>query len=474
VNGLTDAMRIAIVAPPWYPLPPRGYGGTELVVHLLHTELRRMGHEVRVFGAEGSEPGVTPLADAAWSRDLGGDEETPRLTTYLARVFATLEGERFDVVHDHAGPEGLLLALYSNVAPVVVHTIHGELLEPLCAFYTEVMHRARLCAISLSQAASAPALKLAGIVHNAVELPPAPPSQVHERYFIEVARITPDKGQHLAIALARRTGRKLILAGKVERSGEGERYFEEEVEPHLGPTVEYYPNVAGTQKTRLIARAAAGVFPLQWSEPFGLAMVECMVAGTPVLALRTAGGIKLPLPSADPSRVDACVDDLVAAGLLERAGDIGARHGVGIVDHIEDRIVGLKVRDIYEVPAAAVILPAHQELERLVCTIHQNQFKPQLDRQWAYLVYAGLWWEPLRQDLDAYMERVNERVSGTIGVRLYKGGARVVTRSSPNAVYDASLASFAESGGLFSQAAAPGFIELFSLQSRMAWRLRNE
>ena len=160
--------------------------------------------------------------------------------------------------------------------------------------------------------------------------------------------------------------------------------------------------------------------------------------------------------------------------LLEETARVAARHGVGIVDQIEDRIVGLKVRDIYEVPAAAVILPAHQELERLVCTIHQNQFKPQLDRQWAYLVYAGLWWEPLRGDLDAYMERVNERVSGTIGVRLYKGGARVVTRSSPNAVYDASLASFAESGGLFSQAAAPGFIELFSLQSRMAWRLRHE
>ncbi len=93
--------------------------------------------------------------------------------------------------------------------------------------------------------------------------------------------------------------------------------------------------------------------------------------------------------------------------LLEQVAAIGARHGVGIVDHIEDRIVGLKVRDIYEVPAAAIVLPAHQEIERLVCTIHENQFKPQLDRQWAYLVYAGLWWEPLRADLDAYMERVN-------------------------------------------------------------------
>ena len=82
--------------------------------------------------------------------------------------------------------------------------------------------------------------------------------------------------------------------------------------------------------------------------------------------------------------------------------------------------------------------------------------------------------KPLRADLDAYMERVNERVSGTVGLKLYKGHARVVTRSSPNAIYDASLASFAQSGGLFSQAASPGFIELWSLQSRMAWRLHEQ
>ena len=78
--------------------------------------------------------------------------------------------------------------------------------------------------------------------------------------------------------------------------------------------------------------------------------------------------------------------------LIERVAEIGARHGVGIVDHIEDRVVGLKVRDIYEVPAAAILLPAHAELERLVSTIHQDQFKSALDQKWAYLVYAGLWW----------------------------------------------------------------------------------
>jgi len=159
--------------------------------------------------------------------------------------------------------------------------------------------------------------------------------------------------------------------------------------------------------------------------------------------------------------------------LLDRAAEIGCRHGVGIVDHIEDRIVGLKVRDLYEVPAAAIILTAHKELEKLVGTIHQNNFKPGLDHQWAFLVYAGLWYEPLLSDLNAYMDAVNEHVTGTIRMKLYKGSAVAVARSSPNALYDPALAGFGESGGLFSQQASPGFIELWSLQSRMAYGIRN-
>ena len=172
-----------------------------------------------------------------------------------------------------------------------------------------------------------------------------------------------------------------------------------------------------------------------------------------------------------PVAVDGERMEIVA--LIDHVAELGARNGVGIVDHIEDRIVGLKVRDIYEVPAAAIILPAHQELEKLVGTIHQNQFKGQLDRQWAYLVYAGLWLEPLRADLDAFMDSVNEQATGTITLRLYKGSVRVVARESENAVYDQALASFGESGGLFSQQASPGFIELWSLQSRMAHRIRT-
>jgi argininosuccinate synthase len=159
--------------------------------------------------------------------------------------------------------------------------------------------------------------------------------------------------------------------------------------------------------------------------------------------------------------------------LLDRAAELGRRNGVGIVDHVEDRIVGLKVRDLYEVPAAAIVLTAHRELEKLVCTIHQNNFKPGLERQWAYLCYAGLWHEPLRSDLDAYMDEVNEYVTGDVTLKLYKGSVTAVARTSRYALYDRSLAGLGESGGEFSQMASPGFIELFSLQSRMAHRVRS-
>jgi argininosuccinate synthase len=191
----------------------------------------------------------------------------------------------------------------------------------------------------------------------------------------------------------------------------------------------------------------------------------------PELAPDEAQTVTIGFEAGLPVAIDG--ERLGLVDLLEKAAEIGCRHGVGIVDHIEDRIVGLKVRDIYEVPAAALVLTAHEELERLVGTIHQNQFKTGLDQKWGYLVYAGLWWEPLRTDLDAYMDAVNAQVTGEIGLRLYKGSVRVVTRSSPNSVYDSELASFSQSGGLFSQSASPGFIELWSLQSRMAHMIRE-
>jgi argininosuccinate synthase len=165
--------------------------------------------------------------------------------------------------------------------------------------------------------------------------------------------------------------------------------------------------------------------------------------------------------------------EMALVDLIPAVAEIACRNGVGIVDHIEDRVIGLKVRDIYEVPAATVILTAHRELEKLVCTGRENALKPQLDALWAQLVYEGLWYEPLRADLDTFMQTVNAKVEGEIRMRLYKGSAVAVTRSSPNAIYDRSLATF-DADASFSQNASPGFIELFSLQSRMAYRVAQE
>ncbi|MGA0068161.1 MAG: argininosuccinate synthase [Miltoncostaeaceae bacterium] len=158
--------------------------------------------------------------------------------------------------------------------------------------------------------------------------------------------------------------------------------------------------------------------------------------------------------------------------IIPAIAEHACRNGVGIMDHIEDRVVGLKVRDVYEVPAATVILEAHKELEKLVCTGRQNALKPNLDLLWAQLAYEGLWYEPLMKDLNAFMDHVNRKVEGTVTVRLYKGSATVITRDSPLALYDRTLATF-DADPSFSQNASPGFIELFSLQSRMAHQIEE-
>ena len=105
--------------------------------------------------------------------------------------------------------------------------------------------------------------------------------------------------------------------------------------------------------------------------------------------------VRIGFEAGRPVSVDG--EELGLVELIDRVSELGRRHGVGIVDHIEDRIVGLKVRDIYEVPAATILLAAHKDLEKLVSTIHQNNFKATLDNHWAYLCYAGLWYEPLRE-----------------------------------------------------------------------------
>ena len=278
---------VVIVAPPWYPIPPHGYGGIELVVGLLGDGLRRAGQRVTLLAAEGSQPDAIALAPRSWREDLGGPDERLREVTYASRVATTLaQLDSIDVIHDHCGFATLVAACAADVAPVV-HTVHGDIPEAYAAFYASAVNRAGFVAISAAQRRSLPDFPWIGTVHNAVDVDSLIVTPADKGPFLLcLARICPDKGQHVAIEVARRTGMRLVLAGKVEGTPDATEYFKRQVEPFIdGARVRHLNNVAGDEKARLLARAYALLAPLQWDEPFGLAMVEAMASGTPVIAI---------------------------------------------------------------------------------------------------------------------------------------------------------------------------------------------
>ena len=165
-------------------------------------------------------------------------------------------------------------------------------------------------------------------------------------------------------------------------------------------------------------------------------------------------------------------EQMKLSDLIIKLNHIAGKHGVGIVHHLEDRVVGLKVRGLYEQPAAHTIIRAHKELEKFVCTRLENKFKEIVDQEWAYLCYGALWYEPLMKDLSGFIDSVNEKVNGVVTVRLYKGNCEVVALKTPDALFDEKLATF-NKNDLFNQNASPGFTELHTLQMKMARRTKK-
>jgi argininosuccinate synthase len=151
--------------------------------------------------------------------------------------------------------------------------------------------------------------------------------------------------------------------------------------------------------------------------------------------------------------------------LVTKLNQIAGTYGVGRIELIEDRILGLKARENYEAPAATVLIQAHRALEQLVLTKQELAFKQTVDLTWADLVYSGLWFDPLREDLDAFIDSTQRRVSGKVKVELNRGSSRVVARSSPYSLYDKKLVSFEEFG--FDQREAVGVIKFHGLQGKM-------
>jgi argininosuccinate synthase len=158
---------------------------------------------------------------------------------------------------------------------------------------------------------------------------------------------------------------------------------------------------------------------------------------------------------------------MALADLIEELNTVGAKHGIGATIHIEDRMVGLKIRDIYEAPAAHILIKAHKSLEKIVCTREENEMKTGIDQKWAYLVYSAKWFDPVMNHINAFIESMNKKVTGTLTLKLYKGNATIIAIDSPYSLFRENLATFMKSTG-FNQNVSPGFIEIYSLESKIA------
>ncbi len=277
-------MKIAILAPVSLPVPPIGYGGTELVVHQLAEGLVAAGHAVTLFATGDSRTraelrallprALTPMGFATQATTL------PFERAHAAWAFA--QAGSFDLIHDHTKTEGVILA--PTVSTPVLTTVHNDFSPARRAVYLAHPEHAYV-AISQAHARRCPELDFLGVVYNGMDLNAPVFRACKENYLLFLGRLCAEKGTHTAIAVARTLGIPLVLAGKIDPVDA--QYVQKEVMPHVdAQAIRYVGEVTGRRKWDLIAGARCLLFPIQWPEPFGLVMIEAMACGTPVVATR--------------------------------------------------------------------------------------------------------------------------------------------------------------------------------------------
>jgi glycosyltransferase involved in cell wall biosynthesis len=318
-------VKIAVLSPVWFPVPPAGYGGIEWIVSLLADGLTDQGHDVTLFASGDSHTrarlqAVYPVAPSEW---IGH-------TFWELRhaVSCLVRGEEFDVISDHTGLLGLALG---SLGPTpLAHTVHGPLSGEPGDLYEQVVQmtpHAALISISDRQRRPKPDLPWIATCANALDLSVYPFRPERGDYLLFLGRMTADKGAHRAIAIAIENDVPLKLAGKCREPLEQE-YFDELVRPHLRGPIEYVGEVSHGEKVELLQHARATLFPIEWDEPFGLVMIESMACGTPVIATRFGA-------------VPEVIDDGVSGIIVDTWRDMGTAldRADAIDPHTQRRVV---------------------------------------------------------------------------------------------------------------------------------------
>lgn len=312
-------MRIAQVAPLWEQVPPPAYGGTELVVSLLTEELVNRGHEVTLF-ASGDSTTQAKL-ESVHHRALRLDTtvKDPHIYDMLNMIQVSEQADRFDIIHSHVGC--VALPYVHLVKTPIVHTLHGIFTPDNKKLFAHV-HNQPFISISDSQRDTELGLNYVSTVYNGIDphtyefypQPEQPP------YLAFLGRMSPEKGAHLAIAIAQRSGWHLKMAGKIDPVDV--EYFETQILPHIDhQQIEFLGEANHQQKSVLMGGAVATLFPITWQEPFGLVMIESMVTGTPVIAMSLGSAPEVIAHGVSGflcHTVDECIEAIAKAALLDR------------------------------------------------------------------------------------------------------------------------------------------------------------